>query len=202
MTESASSRGRGRECRHPRVPANTPSHETLVRYGNQLGAELIVFGSYTISRDGIGSAAPQMRLDLRMENLSTDAPPFALIETGHANDLFILASASGSQLRQRLGLSDISADALSAVKRTLPADSTAAQFYAEGIERLRVFDPLHASDLFQSVIRIEPSHAGSHLALARAWNALGYRRAGSLRSNARSRTRNRPASRGAPQDAG
>ena len=154
-------------------PMNTPSHQSLAQYGNQLGADMIVFGSYTVFREH-GASAPRLRLDLRVENLSSDAPPVSLVESGLTTDMFALVSASGSELRQRFSLGDLPADAASAVKRTLPEDPRAAQFFAEGLAHLRDFDPPGAKDLLRKAARIEPGHAGTHQALAEAWHVMGY----------------------------
>lgn len=152
----------------------SPSRETLSRIAKQLGADRIIFGSYTVSTSqGTGQAA-QLRVDIHMENLTSDSPPFALVEIGVASDVFAVVSASGAELRQRLGLGEATAGALNAVRRTLPSDMTAAQFYAEGLDRLRVFDALHARDLLQRAAGIDPTHAAIFLALSDAWHDLGY----------------------------
>jgi tetratricopeptide (TPR) repeat protein len=157
------------------APANTPSRETLARYAHLLGAEMIVYGSFAVTHPlHRGGAGDSLRLDLRLENFSSDAPSLILIKTGKSSDLFDLVTASGSDLRQRLGLEALSSEASSAVRKSLPADATAAQFYAEGLNRLHLFDALGARDLLQKAARIEPGHAGTHLALSDAWNGLGF----------------------------
>jgi DNA-binding winged helix-turn-helix (wHTH) protein/tetratricopeptide (TPR) repeat protein len=155
-------------------PANTPSHESLVRYANQLGADIIVFGSYTLEHDGKDASSSQMRLDLRVENVTSEEPPITLVKTGRNTDLFSLVSASGSELRQHFGFGEMSLNAATAVRRTLPSDPEAAQLYVEGLNNLRNFDPLAARDLLLKASRIEPGHAGTHLALAEAWHAMGF----------------------------
>ncbi|HLJ91539.1 MAG TPA: winged helix-turn-helix domain-containing protein [Candidatus Angelobacter sp.] len=155
-------------------PPNAPSQESIARYARQLGADMIVVGSYTLSPGSDKAASSKLRLDLRVENFSSDVPPIALVETGSTGDLFSIVSATGSELRQRLGLGERSADAASAVRRTLPQSPTAAQFYAEGLNRLRLFDPMAAKGLLQRAVQIEPGHAGSHLALSQTWSILGY----------------------------
>ena len=154
-------------------PVNTPSHQSLAQFGNKLGADMIVFGSYTVFRERTNSP-PHLRLDLRVENISSDAPPISLVESGLTTDMFALVSASGAELRQRFSLGELPADVASAVKRTLPEDPRAAQFFAEGLARLRDFDSLGAKDLLQKAAKIEPGHAGTHQALAEALHAMGY----------------------------
>ena len=152
----------------------SPSHETLLGYAGQLGADLIVVGSYTVSPPQGKNGRSQLRIDLRMDRPSAESRPVTLVETGLTSDIFALVSASGSQLRQRLGLEEAAVGTLSAVRHTLPTNPAAAQLYAEGLERLREFDALHARNLLQKAAHIEPTHAATHLALADAWHAVGY----------------------------
>ena len=156
------------------APVNTPSRESLLRYANQLGADIIVFGSYTLAHNGKDNSSSLMRLDLRVEDISSDAPSITLVKTGPSTDLFSLVAASGSDLRRHFGFGEMSSSAATAVRRTLPSDPMAAQLYAEGLSHLRNFDPPGGRDLLLKAARIEPGHAGTHLALAEAWRAIGY----------------------------
>ena len=155
-------------------PANTPSHASLLRYANQLGADIIVSGSYTLTHNQKDSASSQMRLDLRIEDISSDAPSITLVKTGRSTDLFSLVSGSGSELRRHFGFEEMSLSAATAVRRTLPTDPEAARLYAEGLSHLRNFDPLGGRNLLLKAAKIDPGHAGTHLALAEAWRAMGY----------------------------
>jgi tetratricopeptide (TPR) repeat protein len=56
----------------------------------------------------------------------------------------------------------------------LPTSSKAARLYAEGLERLRLFDALGARDRLQAAVEEAPEAALVHAALAAAWTALGY----------------------------
>jgi tetratricopeptide (TPR) repeat protein len=154
-------------------PSTAPSRETLTRFGSQLGADAIVYGSYTVLREP-GAPTPRIRLDLRLEDLTSNAPPIALVESGPTSDLFSLVSTSGAELRRHYGLGDLSASADAAVRKSIPENPLAANLYSQGLASLRAFDPLVARDLLQKAARIEPNHAGTHLALAEAWHATGY----------------------------
>jgi DNA-binding winged helix-turn-helix (wHTH) protein/tetratricopeptide (TPR) repeat protein/TolB-like protein len=154
-------------------PPAAPSHETLSHFGGQLGADMIVYGSYTVLREP-GAPTPRIRLDLRLEDLTSNAPPIALVESGPTSDLFTLVSASGAELRRHYGLGDLPASADAAVRKSIPENPLAAQYYSQGLASLRAFDPMSAQDLLQKAARIEPTHAGTHLALAEAWHTMGY----------------------------
>ncbi|MGB8262051.1 MAG: tetratricopeptide repeat protein [Terracidiphilus sp.] len=157
------------------TPAETsPSAATLEQYGRQAGAGILVFGSYAVTRGDAASGPPQLRLDLRLADLSTDAPPVALTQSGLATDLFALVSATGAQMRQRLGVEALSGESLTAVRRTMPASPAAARLFAEGLDHMRDFDPLGARDLLEKAAKLAPEHAGIHLAMAENWNSMGY----------------------------
>jgi DNA-binding winged helix-turn-helix (wHTH) protein/tetratricopeptide (TPR) repeat protein len=157
------------------APSSTPSRDTLARYAHQLGADIIVYGSFAVSHPPRGSkSGDSLRLDLRVENFSSEAPALMLIKTGQSSNLFELVTASGSELRQRLGLEALTPQDANGVRKSLPLDATAGQFYAEGLNRLHLFDPLGARELLQKAAKIEPTHAGTHLALSDTWNSLGY----------------------------
>jgi len=51
----------------------------------------------------------------------------------------------------------------------------ATRLYAEGLARLRAFDPLAARDLLQKSVDADPSYTLAHSAMAEAWSKLGLR---------------------------
>jgi DNA-binding winged helix-turn-helix (wHTH) protein/tetratricopeptide (TPR) repeat protein/TolB-like protein len=154
-------------------PAVAPSHETLARFGSQLGADMIVYGSYTVLREP-GALTPRIRLDLRLEDLTANAQPIALVESGPTSDLFSLVSTSGAELRRHYGLGDLPPSADAAVRKSIPENPLAARDYSQGLASLRAFDPMRAQDLLKKAAQIEPTHPGTHLALAETWHAMGY----------------------------
>ena len=157
------------------APVTTPSHDTLARYAHQLGADMIVYGSFAVTHSPHPpKSGDPLRLDLRVENLSSDAPSLVLVKVGQTSGLFGLVTESGADIRQRLGLESLSQEASNEVRNSLPLDATAAQFYAEGLNRLHLFDALGARELLTKAAKIEPDHAGTHQALSDAWSALGY----------------------------
>jgi len=78
-------------------------------------------------------------------------------------------------LRRQLGVEEEGGDGRDGDARgALPATPEAARFYAEGLERLHLFDAVGARDLLTRAVAAEPGNALSHSALATAWSALGY----------------------------
>lgn len=142
----------------------------LVRLRTILGADLVVVGSYLVL-DQAGSR--QLRLDLRILELPAGTAMATLSEVGKESDLFEIVSRVGAQLRQTLGLDELSPGQTQAVQALHPSVPEAARLAAEGLERLRAFDPVKARDLLERAVEIEPESATIHSLLARVWYELG-----------------------------
>jgi eukaryotic-like serine/threonine-protein kinase len=151
--------------------ANMLANSTLTRIRENLGADLVVLGSYS----DLGRASGgQIRLDLRLQDAAAGETVASISETGRETDLFELVSRAGERLRHKLGVEDVSPAEAVNVQASLPANPEAARFYAEGLAKLRVFDALTARDLLREAVRGDPTYPLTHSALADAWSALGY----------------------------
>ncbi len=95
-------------------------------------------------------------------------------ETGTENELLDLVSRSGTEIRRKLGIGQVSDSDTSGVRASLPSNGEAARFYSEGLAQLQVLNALAARDLLQTAAQADPKHAPTHAALAEAWSALGY----------------------------
>jgi eukaryotic-like serine/threonine-protein kinase len=146
-------------------------HETLERIRKHLGSDLVVVGSYlALGKDAGG----KIRLDFRVQDAVAGETIASVSETGTEDGLLDLVARTGTELRRKLGVGEVSAAEASGVKASLPANAEAARLYAEGLAKLRVFEALEARDLLQQAVAADPKHAPSHSALAAAWSALGY----------------------------
>jgi len=139
--------------------------------GRRLGSDLLVSGSYSILGE---KGAKQVRFDLRLQNANSGETVAEIAETGAQADLFVLVSQAGARLRQKLGVSELSSTETLVARASLPKDTDATQFYAEGLARLRMFDAIGARDLLQKAIVLDPNYSLAHSALADAWSVLGY----------------------------
>jgi tetratricopeptide (TPR) repeat protein/tRNA A-37 threonylcarbamoyl transferase component Bud32 len=151
--------------------ADSYSKETLARIRKNLGADLVVLGSYLALGKESGG---QIRLDLRLQDALAGETIAATAETGTEARLFDLVSQAGAHLRDKLGVGEVSAAEAKVVKASLPSSPEAARLYAEGLAKLRLFDALAARGLLEKAVLAEPQHALAHSALAAAWSALGY----------------------------
>ena len=151
--------------------ADSYSKETLARIRKNLGADLLVVGSYTVlGKEPSG----QIRLDLRLQDAEVGETIDSAAETGTETKLFELVSLAGAHLREKLGVGGVSAAEANMVKAGLPSNPEAARFYAEGLAKLRRFDALAARELLEKATAADPAHALAHSVLAAAWSALGY----------------------------
>ncbi len=139
----------------------------LERVRKNLGSGLVLVGSYL---DGGGT----VRLDVRLQDTSTEETVATASETGAEAHVAELASRTGMRLRERLGLSSISGVEAQQIQAALPTNPEAIRFYYQGLESLQAMDALAGRDLLQRALAAEPSYPLAHAALATAWATLGY----------------------------
>ncbi|HKS72136.1 MAG TPA: tetratricopeptide repeat protein, partial [Terriglobales bacterium] len=151
--------------------ADSFAPDTLQRIHNNLGTDLVVLGSYLAMGKEGGS---KIRLDFRLQDAVAGETIATVSETSTENDLIGLVARTGATLRQKIGIADVSPSDASVVRAALPSNPEATRLYSEGLDKLRVFEALAARDLLTQAVKIDPSHALSHSALAEAWSALGY----------------------------
>jgi len=151
--------------------AESYGQNTLKKIRTHLNSDIVVLGSYL---DMGGDAAGKIRIDLEMQDARTGETIAVISREGSESNLGDLVSQGGTDLRQRLGIAEVSPGDTPQVRAAVPANLQAARLYAEGLASLRKFDALAARDLLQKAIAADPRHALSHWALAQAWYALGY----------------------------
>ena len=143
----------------------------LERLYSRLGTDLVVTGSYLALPAG---TIRQIRLDLRILELPSGDTATSMVENGTETGLFDLVARSGTDLRQALGVSDLSPSQQRQARALQPATTEAARLYAQGLARLRSSDPLGARDLLLRAVQADPGSAPVRAALAEAWATIGY----------------------------
>jgi serine/threonine protein kinase/tetratricopeptide (TPR) repeat protein len=151
--------------------SDTFAQDTLRRIGDSIGTDAVVSGSFVVVP---GAADGKIRVDLRVQDAHSGEIVSAVSESGSQAELLDVVSRAGAKLRSSLGVPDLSADDAGRVRGSLPASPDAARLYAEGLNKLRVFDSLAARDSFEKAVAADPSNAAVHSALASAWGQLGY----------------------------
>ena len=150
--------------------ADTFAQDTLTRIRRNIGADVLVLGSYlTVGKEGEG----QIRLDVRLQDAATGDIVATVTETGREPELLELVSRTGGRLREKLGVGALSEEESAQARASLPSNDV-VRFYSEGLDKLRLFDALAARDLLERAVSADPGYALAHSALASAWSALGY----------------------------
>ena len=151
--------------------SDTLSRSTLADLRINPGADVVVVGSCTPIEE---KGEKRLRVDIRLQDTATGETISEDAFTGRQENLFNVASQAGARLRERLGESVVSAEAVNAARANLPSNQEAERLYAEGRAKLWEFDYLGARDLLIKAVAADPGNAAAHSALADAWSALGY----------------------------
>ena len=149
----------------------TLARDTLGHFRKYLGSDYVVLGSYL---DHGGASEAQVRVDLWLQDTKTGEIAATVSEKGSESDLDDLATRAGADLRQKLGVGEISAGDAALVRASLPSNSDAVRLYSEGLARLRIADARAARDLLERAVAADPNYALGHSALADAWAGMGY----------------------------
>jgi serine/threonine-protein kinase len=147
------------------------SADTLARLRTNLGSDFVVLGSYL---DLGKTSEGQIRLDLRLQDTAKGETIAEISQTSSEAEMLDLVSRTGRRLREALGVSEVSPFEATGVRASAPSNPDAMRFYAEGLDKLRVFDALSARDLLNRAAGVDPSYPLVHSALATVWMRLGY----------------------------
>ena len=146
---------------------STLSEETLQGLRANLAVDYAVLGSYTMVPGG-----DDIRLDVRVQDATNGQVVAQRAETGSSTQILSLTQSLANGLRGDLELpADAQGDLAFAA---LPRGTAAARAYVEGVGRLRRFDPQGALKKLDEAADLAPDSAVVHMALANAWEELGY----------------------------
>jgi DNA-binding winged helix-turn-helix (wHTH) protein/tetratricopeptide (TPR) repeat protein len=139
----------------------------LKRLHDALGADLVIVGSYL-------PMGGKIRLDLRVLRAPGGETVTSFKAIGTEPELFELVSRADNELRKHLEIAELSPQQLRELRALHLSNPEARQLYAEGLRRLRAFDPPGALDFLQQADAKEPGSAVIHSYLSQAWSVLGY----------------------------
>ncbi|MEM7349928.1 MAG: tetratricopeptide repeat protein [Acidobacteriota bacterium] len=149
-------------------PSAGVSGADLAKARSLLGCDFLVSGSYV----GLGEAARELRLDLRLQDAALGTTVASVARNGQQQNLFEMVAGLGAELRQHLGVDDAGSgdDPLAG----LPEEPEAARLYSEALDKLRASQPRAAREMLEQAARLAPSNALVHSALSQAWESEGY----------------------------
>jgi eukaryotic-like serine/threonine-protein kinase len=153
------------------IDTDAYASDTLARIKTNLGADLIMLGSYVVHDD---TGHRSLRLDLRVQDTHAGGRVASVGDSGREENLPDLVSRIGSRLRTDLGIDTLSTEQSASVRATLPSSTEAIRLYAEGLSQYRLSNTVASRDLLMRAVAADPSNAIARSALAAAWSALGY----------------------------
>jgi len=151
--------------------ADSYGQETLARIRKNMNTDIVVVGSYL---DAGKESGGQVRIDLRAQDTRSGNTIAVISEIGTEAQVLDLIVRTGAEVREKLGVGEITnADAV-AVRASAPSSPEVARLYSEGLKRLWLFDSVGAKAVLEKVVAEEPAYPLAHDALAQAWSNLGY----------------------------
>jgi DNA-binding winged helix-turn-helix (wHTH) protein/tetratricopeptide (TPR) repeat protein len=144
---------------------------SLATLQRRLGARYVLSGAYLVSGT---PDAPQLRVDLTVQDAHTGAMFASLSRSAAANDLPQVVAQVGGELRGRFGERSDPA-MLKQIASAQPASTEVARHLGFALQALDQYDAARARDELLQAIAQAPGYAPAYLYLARAWSALGYR---------------------------
>lgn len=145
--------------------------DTLARIRQAVNADDVLVGSYLALGKEPGR---EVHLDLKLQDISAGETTAAIVEDGTEDHLPELVSRAGAVLLQRLGMSDLTPAQNAELSASVSRNPEANHLYAEGLVKIRDFDPLAARARFEKAVKLDDNFALAHSLLSRAWSQLGY----------------------------
>jgi len=131
----------------------------------------VVLGSYLVQGSGRDG---QFRLDLWLQDTHLAETLATVSKRGSERQLDDLVTRTGSDLRGKLGMGEITPRDAASLRASLPLNPESARLYSEGLSKMRVFDAKAARELLGKAATIDLQSALIRSALADAWSAQGY----------------------------
>ena len=143
----------------------------LQKLRKSLGVDAVVIGRYT----SLGKASGgQLQVAVTVQSATTGRVRAPLVREGHVESLFDLGSEVGQSLRGSLSPARLTPSEEKEARASLPHGTIAQRFYAEGLDRLRMFDNVAALDFLKQAANADPTSATIRSTLAEAYSVLGY----------------------------
>jgi len=147
------------------APVNL-SVPVLRRIRANLDCDFVVEGAYLRVGDSL-------RIDTYLQDARSGETISHFTETRPASELLGLISLTGGRLRNALGTGLLPDYQTAAVTASIPVDAEALRLYAEGLQRLRIYDGPAALSLLQRSVEIDASYPLVHAAMAETYSLMG-----------------------------
>jgi DNA-binding winged helix-turn-helix (wHTH) protein/tetratricopeptide (TPR) repeat protein/TolB-like protein len=150
-------------------PSDVLGERVLRQLQDELGAEYVLTGSYTVLPD-----SQIMRVDTVLEDARRRVPVAADSQSGPIDSIFQMVGRSGVVLRAALNVSSVTNVETAALSEALPSSLQATQLLAEGLVQLRMSNYPAAEKSLEKASVVDPHSAVIRSTLAESWAKLGY----------------------------
>jgi serine/threonine protein kinase/tetratricopeptide (TPR) repeat protein len=144
--------------------------ETVQRIRHRLHCDYLLYGSFYAPGKDAGNTVKVM---VRLQDGKSGEILASFTEDGSEAQLDEVTGRLGTELREKLQIPSVSPSESDEIQAAIPSTRSREDFY-QGLDRLRNFDFLSASDLLQKASKSDPNFALAHAYLAEAWIGLGY----------------------------
>jgi len=144
--------------------------ETLARIRQNTAADYVVVGSFL----GVGSDA--VKLSVNLQTAVGGETVASHNAAGSVDQLPMLVAELARAVRGSLKLGSVPDEGARGAQAARPVTAEALRLYAEGLERLRLYDPAAARKLLEEAVKADPGNALAWSALAESQAALGHDR--------------------------
>ena len=141
--------------------------ENSLRRLQRRGADIVIVGSYTDLPDG------RIHLNVEIQDTAAGETVNSFAVDGTEAEITQLTAQAGERLRVTMGLGTISAEKERQLALSQPSPE-AAPLYAEGLAKLRAYEPMQARSFLERAAIVDPAFPFVHSALAESWLVLGY----------------------------
>ncbi|HJX27873.1 MAG TPA: winged helix-turn-helix domain-containing protein, partial [Thermoanaerobaculia bacterium] len=145
------------------------SPSTLARIGRNLGTQLVVTGSYLVSR---AEADEKVRIQIIVQDVQTGETVAWARETGTREELIELATGAARGILGTLSKGPVDGPPTEAA--TLASNAESLRLYSEALALLRVREASAALPLLQKAQEIDPDNPFISDAIAAGWSRLGF----------------------------
>jgi tetratricopeptide (TPR) repeat protein len=119
-------------------------------------------------------AGRQLRIDVQVQDAAAGTTIASLSESADEAQIINLVSRLGEKLRMKCGAGEITIEQGRSLEAGRPSTPKSSRLYADGLNKLRLYDAVSARDLLQKATSADPGYAPAHTALSMAWSQLGY----------------------------
>jgi DNA-binding winged helix-turn-helix (wHTH) protein/tetratricopeptide (TPR) repeat protein len=152
----------------PLPSAESHSRLTLADVRRDLGADLVVSGSYLLAEPG------KLRLQVLAQDARTGETVAWTRQTGTPEELIELATAAARGLQATIAGGAGGASGAPAEAAAFASSTESLRLYSEAVSRLRVWDAAAALPLLDRAAGIDPANPFVRDALADAYTQLGF----------------------------